>query len=68
MLHIAGIKTETDSCGKVRYLRIDMNKHGNNELLEDFLDSLAAKNYKKGETISLAEFNEHIEQKLKKHV
>jgi hypothetical protein len=68
MLRIAGIKTEKDSYGKVRYLRIDMTKHGNNEMLEDFLDSLAAKNYKKGETISLDEFNTHIEQKLKKYV
>jgi len=42
MTHITGIKTENDSRGHVKYLRIDLDKHGDNELLEDFLDNLVA--------------------------
>lgn len=66
MARIAGIKTEKDSRGQVRYLRIDLKQHGDNELLEDFLDGLEAKNRRGGETITLDEFKEYVEKRLSK--
>lgn len=38
MAKVAGITVEKDVKGVPRYVRIDLRKHGNNELLEDFLD------------------------------
>lgn len=38
MSKIAGITTQTDHRGREVSVNINMRKHGNNELLEDFLD------------------------------
>ena len=38
-MQTAGITFEKDMRGTVRYARIDLRRHGNNELLEDFFDS-----------------------------
>ena len=65
---ITGIKYETDSRGIRRFVRIDLKRFGNNELVEDFLDGMEAEKRKGGETISLEEFKEDVEKKLKKHV
>ena len=37
---IAGIKYTKDSKGNKRYVRIDLDMYGENQLLEDFLDLL----------------------------
>ncbi len=66
MNNSSGITIEKDYKGKDRYLRIDLKKHGNNELLEDFLDLQEAKNRKGGETISLQEFKEAMDKRLRK--
>lgn len=42
MAKISGITVEKDVKGTPRYVRIDLRKHGNDELLEDFLDIQAA--------------------------
>ena len=36
----AGIKYAKDTAGSNRYVRIDLEKYGGNQLLEDFLDML----------------------------
>lgn len=66
MNNSSGITIEKDYKGKDRYLRIDLKKHGNNELLEDFLDLQEAKSRKGGETISLQEFKEAMDKRLRK--
>ena len=65
---IAGIKYENDVNGKRRYVRIDLKRFGNNELLEDFLDGMEAENRKGEETISLDDFKKHMDKRFKKHV
>ena len=35
---IEGIKYTKDSKGNKRYVRVDLDKYGENQLLEDFLD------------------------------
>jgi hypothetical protein len=67
MIHTPGIKTITDANGR-KYLHIDLDMHGDNELLEDFLDTLAAKYHVRGETVTLEEFNTFIDNRLKKNV
>lgn len=62
---ITGIKYETDSRGIRRFVRIDLKRFGNNEILEDFLDGLEAEKRKGGETITLEEFKKDVEKKLK---
>jgi hypothetical protein len=39
-MEIAGIKYTKDVTGRNRYVRIDLEKYGENQLLEDFLDML----------------------------
>ncbi|OAV66557.1 hypothetical protein Barb6_02571 [Bacteroidales bacterium Barb6] len=50
-MHIQGIKTENNSHGEVKYLRIDLDMYGDDEFLEDFLDNLAVKNRKDEKSI-----------------
>ncbi|OAV63821.1 hypothetical protein Barb6XT_03034 [Bacteroidales bacterium Barb6XT] len=52
-MHIPGIKTENNSRGEVKYLRIDMDIYGDDEFLEDFLDNLAVKNHVRGKCVTL---------------
>ena len=47
----AWIKYENDARGVRRYVRIDLKKHGNSELLEEFLDGLEAESLKEEPTI-----------------
>ncbi|MDR2680474.1 MAG: hypothetical protein LBC47_06655 [Tannerella sp.] len=42
MKQLEGIKYTKDATGHNRYVRIDLNRYGNHELLEDFLDGLEA--------------------------
>jgi hypothetical protein len=64
-MELAGIKYTKDAAGRNRYVRIDLEKYGENQLLEDFLDGLEAMAYKGDETVSLDEFNRRIDEKLK---
>jgi len=60
MARVAGIKYEADSRGAKRFVRIDLKKYGNNQLLEDFLDGMDVKKRKGEETVPL-------EDVIKKH-
>ena len=39
-MELAGIKYTKDTTGRTRYVRIDLERYGGNQLLEDFLDGL----------------------------
>ena len=62
----SGITMEKDHKGRERYVRIDLKKHGDNELLEDFLDLQEAKSRKGDEIISLQEFRESMDKRFQK--
>ena len=64
-MELSGIKYTKDATGRNRYVRIDLEKYGENRLLEDFLDGLEAMACKEEETVSLEEFNKYIDDKLK---
>ena len=51
-----------------RYVRIDLEKYGKNQLLEDFLDGLDVMARKGEETVSLDEFNRYIDERLNANV
>lgn len=53
MARVAGIKYEIDSHGVKRFVRIDLKKYGNNQLLEDFLDGMDIEKRKGEETVPL---------------
>jgi len=57
MKQIAGISFKKDFpfFGKNRYLRIDLKQHGDNQLLEDFLDLLDVEARKDEPTYPLRE-------------
>jgi len=63
MARVAGIKYETDSNGAKRYVRIDLKKYGNNQLLEDFLDSTDVEKRKGEETVSLEDVIKKLNNK-----
>ncbi|MDR1633271.1 MAG: hypothetical protein LBR97_10465 [Dysgonamonadaceae bacterium] len=68
MSEIAGIKYTKDKNGRKRYVRVDLDLHGENQLIEDFLDLLEIEARKDDETISLDEFNKYIDERLKANV
>ncbi|MDR0333552.1 MAG: hypothetical protein LBI15_08815 [Dysgonamonadaceae bacterium] len=53
---VTGIKYTKDASGRNRYLRIDLEKYGENQALEDFLDGLEAMALKGGETMPFEDF------------
>jgi hypothetical protein len=53
---IAGIKYTKDATGHKRYVRVDLDMYGENQLLEDFLDLLEIEVHKGEPTIPLREF------------
>jgi hypothetical protein len=67
---IAGIKYTKDASGKKRYVRVDLDMYGGNQLIEDFLDLLEIEAAKKEkvECIPLDEFNQYIDKRLKENV
>ncbi|MDR1023159.1 MAG: hypothetical protein LBL94_07825 [Prevotellaceae bacterium] len=67
-MEIAGIKYTKDMSGRNRYVHIDLDRYGENQLLEDFLDGLEVMCHKEKEVVSLDEFNRYIDDKLKKGV
>ncbi|KAA6350904.1 hypothetical protein EZS27_001751 [termite gut metagenome] len=56
MEQLAGIEYEKDATGRTRYLRVDIDKYGENEALQDFLDGIEAMSRKGEPTIPLHEF------------
>jgi len=67
-MEVAGIKYTKDVSGHNRYVQIDLEKYGENQLLEDFLDGLEAIACKEEETVSLDEFNRYIDKRLRANV
>ena len=59
-----GIKYTKDVAGRNRYVQIDLEKYGENQLLEDFLDGVEAMAFKEEETVSLDEFNKYIDERI----
>jgi hypothetical protein len=55
MKQLSGIKYTKDRIGN-RYVRIDLNRYGNNPLLEDFLDGLEIEKRKGEPTVTFEEF------------
>jgi hypothetical protein len=68
MGEIAGIKYTKDATGRRRYVRVDLDMYGENQLFEDFLDLLEIEARKSGETISLEEFNQYIDKRIEGNV
>ena len=46
-----GITIEKDARGRSLYARVDLRKHGSNELMEDFLDGQLAESRRNDESI-----------------
>ena len=65
---IEGIKYTKDSKRNKRYVRVDLDMYGENQLLEDFLDMIEIESREGDETISLDEFNKYIDEKIKLNV
>ena len=65
---VAGIKYTKSPNGNKRYVRVDLDMYGENQLLEDFLDGLDVMARKGEETISLKEFNRYIDKRIKMNV
>jgi len=62
---VTGIKYTKSPKGNKRYVRVDLDMYGENQLLEDFLDMIdieASKN-ESNEYISLEEFNKYIDER-----
>ena len=68
MNKIAGIKYTKDASGRNRYVRIDLDMYGENQLVEDFLDLLYIESRKGCETISLEELNQYIDKRIESNV
>ena len=65
---VEGIKYSKDSNGNKRYVCVDLDMYGENQLLEDFLDLVDIEARKYDETISLDEFNKYIDERIKLNV
>ena len=68
VMELTGIKYTKDAAGYNRYVRIDLEKYRENQLLEDFLDGFEAISQKKEESVSLDDFNRYIDERLKTNV
>ena len=67
-MELTGIKYTKDATGRNRYVRIDLEKYGENQMLEDFLDGLEAMVQKKEESVSLDDFNKYIDTRVAANV
>ncbi|KAA6336447.1 hypothetical protein EZS27_015394 [termite gut metagenome] len=56
MGQLTGIEYEKDASGRTRYIRVDIDKYGENESLQDFLDGIEALSRKGEPTIPFADF------------
>jgi len=67
---IAGIKYTKSPKGNKRYVRVDLDMYGENQLLEDFLDMIDIEASKKesNEYITLDDFNKYIDERVKMNV
>jgi len=65
---VEGIKyTKSPKDGR-HFVRVDLSIHGDNQLLEDFLDLQEIESRKNDEAISLDEFNSYIDKRIKMNV
>jgi hypothetical protein len=58
MEQTAGIEYVRDANGHLRSVHVDIDRYGDNEAFEDFLDGVEAESRKGGETVSLEELRE----------
>jgi hypothetical protein len=56
MEQLTGIEYEKDATGRTRYIRVDIDKYGENEALQDFLDGVEATFLKGGPTMPFSDF------------
>ena len=68
MAAVAGIKYTYNPAGSRRFVHIDLDVHGENQSLEDFLDGLDVMARQCEPTISLEEFNRYIDERVKMNV
>ncbi|KAA6327844.1 hypothetical protein EZS27_023194 [termite gut metagenome] len=68
MEQLIGIEYEKDATGQNRYLRVDIERYGENEALQDFLDGIEIMSRKEEPTISLEEFNRRMDDHFKINV
>jgi hypothetical protein len=61
---LTGIEYEKDATGRTRYVRVDIDKYGENEAFQDFLDGIEVMSQKGEETVTLQEFNRYIDERL----
>lgn len=66
MSELAGIEYTRDAVGRKRYVRIDLDMYGENQLVEDFLDLMDALAVKGNSTVTLDDFIK--EQNLKRGI
>ena len=64
MSGVTGIRFEQDASGITRYARIDLRRYGNNELLEDFFDSLEMDARENDETVPWEEVRTELDKKF----
>ncbi|MDR0683296.1 MAG: hypothetical protein LBG15_15870 [Dysgonamonadaceae bacterium] len=60
---IAGIKYTKDKTGHKRYVRVDLDMYGENQLIEDFLDLLEVEARKGEPTYPLDDVIRELEKK-----
>ena len=63
MGEIAGIKYTKDATGRKRYVRVDLDLYGENQLIEDFLDLLDIEAHKGEPTYPLSDVISELETK-----
>ena len=63
MSKISGITTKKDYKGSPRYIRIDLRKHGNNEMLQDFLDVQDAEARRNENTVPWEDVKKKLDKK-----
>jgi heat shock protein HslJ len=65
---MAGIKCTKNASGSKRFLCIDLDMYGENQLIEDLVDLLDTELSKGDETINLEEFNRYIDKRIASNV
>jgi hypothetical protein len=60
---LQGIKYTKDASGRKRYVRVDLNMYGENQLIEDFLDLLEIEAHKDEPTYPLSDVISELERK-----
>ncbi|KAA6318330.1 hypothetical protein EZS27_031647 [termite gut metagenome] len=53
---LTGIEYEKDATGRTRYIRVDIDKYGENEALQNFLDGIEVMSRKGEPTMPFTDF------------